>query len=86
VIEQLLNNAGECGDKIDVMQYDVMMCVFVIQEWFPLREQLLSLSSGWLMFVAGILAVVYLWVKVCCALDNHLFTFHFHVFFWLRAI
>jgi len=47
----------------------MMLCAFVMQEWFPLRQQLLSLSSGWLMFVAGVLAVVYLWVKVRCAHD-----------------
>jgi len=39
--------------------------LIVMQEWFPLREQLLALSSGWLMFIAGILAVIYLWIKVC---------------------
>jgi len=39
--------------------------LYVSQEWFPLREQLLALSSGWLMFVAGLLAVIYLFIKVC---------------------
>lgn len=36
---------------------------FLMQEWFPMREQLLALSSGWLMFVAGLLAVIYLFIK-----------------------
>jgi len=40
------------------------MLMFVMQEWFPMREQLLSLSSGWLMFVTAILAILYLWIKV----------------------
>jgi len=54
-----------------------------MQEWFPLRQQLLSLSSGWLMFIAGVLAVVYLWVKVRCAHDLWLlFAFNFSTVFY----
>jgi len=52
------------------MKIGMILYASVMQEWFPMREQLLALSSGWLIFVAGILAVVYLWVKVCCKRYN----------------
>lgn len=44
-------------------EYNVRI-FFVMQEWFPVRNQMLALSSGWQIFIAGIIAIVYLWVKV----------------------
>jgi len=32
-------------------------------KWFPLRNELLELNTGWLMLIFGLVAILYLWVK-----------------------
>lgn len=33
------------------------------RNWFPLRDQLLTLNTGWLMLIFGLFAILYLWIK-----------------------
>jgi len=54
------------------------VCSLCLQEWFPVREHLFSLSSGWQIFVAGVIAVIYLCVKVVLFDNKVNFCFFYH--------
>lgn len=38
----------------------------IAQKWFPMKDQLVTLTNGWLVLMAGSLAICCLWIKAYC--------------------